>query len=140
VRWWCSGSGAPPAHILGERGSALCGRTVAALVATAGRPTSDSVSDRLQVEVVLVDGQVAEGVQTLIVTAGLAPVQVQGGAIQQISPGDVVRIPPDRRHWHGATATTAMTHIALQDAVNGKVVQWMEKVSDDQYRAQPAVK
>jgi quercetin dioxygenase-like cupin family protein len=78
--------------------------------------------------------------QTLIVTAGAGQVQEWGGAIQQIGPGDVVRIPPGRKHWHGATPTTAMTHIALQDAVEGKVVEWMEKVSDEQYRAKPGAR
>ena len=54
-----------------------------------------------------------------------------------MNPGDVVRIPPNQKHWHGATATTAITHIAIQDEVNGKVVDWMEKVSDEQYGAKP---
>jgi quercetin dioxygenase-like cupin family protein len=76
--------------------------------------------------------------QTLILTAGSGLVQVWGGTIQQIGPGDVVRIPPDEKHWHGATPTTAMTHIALQDEVDGKVVNWMEKVSDEQYQAKPS--
>jgi quercetin dioxygenase-like cupin family protein len=73
--------------------------------------------------------------QTLIVTAGSGLVQQWGGRIQGINPGDVVRIPPGQKHWHGATATTAMTHIAIQEQVNGKVVEWMEKVSDAQYQA-----
>jgi quercetin dioxygenase-like cupin family protein len=67
-------------------------------------------------------------------------VQAWGGPVEQIRPGDVVRIPPGRKHWHGATATTAMTHIALQDGVDGKVVDWMEKVSDEQYRAKPSAR
>jgi quercetin dioxygenase-like cupin family protein len=67
-------------------------------------------------------------------------VQAWGGPIEQIGPGDVVRIPPGRKHWHGATATTAMTHIALQDEVDGKVVDWLEKVSDEQYRAKPSAR
>jgi quercetin dioxygenase-like cupin family protein len=75
--------------------------------------------------------------QTLIVTAGSGLVQQWGGQIQGINPGDVVRIPPNQKHWHGATATTAMTHIAIQEQVNGKVVNWMEKVSDEQYAAKP---
>jgi quercetin dioxygenase-like cupin family protein len=69
------------------------------------------------------------------VTAGLGWVQQWGGRIQEINPGDVVWIPPGQKHWHGATATTAMTHIAIQEQVNGKVVDWMEKVSDEQYQA-----
>jgi quercetin dioxygenase-like cupin family protein len=73
--------------------------------------------------------------QTLIVTAGLGWVQEWDGRVQEIRPGDVVRIPPGRKHWHGATATTAMTHIAIQEQVNGKVVDWMEKVSDEQYQS-----
>jgi quercetin dioxygenase-like cupin family protein len=73
--------------------------------------------------------------QTLIVTAGSGLVQQWGGRIQGINPGDVVRIPPGQKHWHGATATTAMTHIAIQEQLNGKVVEWMEKVSDEQYQA-----
>jgi quercetin dioxygenase-like cupin family protein len=72
--------------------------------------------------------------QTLIVTAGSGLVQQWGGQIQGINPGDVVRIPPGQKHWHGATATTAMSHIAIQEQVNGKVVDWMEKVSDEQYQ------
>lgn len=72
--------------------------------------------------------------QTLIVTAGTGWVQQQGSPVEEIREGDVVRIPPDVKHWHGATATTRMTHIALQEQLNGKVVDWMEKVSDDQYQ------
>jgi quercetin dioxygenase-like cupin family protein len=71
--------------------------------------------------------------QRLVVTAGLGRVQEWGGRIQEIRPGDVVWIPPGRKHWHGATPTTAMTHIAVQEEANGKVVQWMEKVSEEQY-------
>jgi quercetin dioxygenase-like cupin family protein len=73
--------------------------------------------------------------QTLIVTAGLGWVQHDGGPIEEIRPGDVVWFPPGEKHWHGATSTTAMTHIAIQESLNGKVVDWMEKVSDAQYRA-----
>ena len=73
--------------------------------------------------------------QMLIVTAGSGLVQQWGGQIQRMNPGDVVRIPPNQKHWHGATATTAMTHIAIQEQVNGQVVDWMEKVSDEQYSA-----
>jgi quercetin dioxygenase-like cupin family protein len=72
--------------------------------------------------------------QTLIVTAGCGWIQREGGPVEEIRPGDVVWFSPGEKHWHGATATTGMTHIALQEALNGKVVDWMEKVSDDQYR------
>ena len=72
--------------------------------------------------------------QTLIVTAGLGWVQREGGPIEEIRPGDVVWFPPGLRHWHGASPTNAMTHIAIQEAVDGKAVDWMEKVSDEQYR------
>ena len=72
--------------------------------------------------------------QTLIVTAGVGWVQREGGPIEEVRPGDVVWFPPGLKHWHGATATTAMTHIAIQEALNGKVVDWMEKVTDEQYR------
>ena len=71
--------------------------------------------------------------QTLIVTAGCGRAQREGGSIEEIHPGDVVWFPPGVKHWHGATPTTAMTHIAIQEALNGKVVDWMEKVSDEQY-------
>ena len=72
--------------------------------------------------------------QTLIVTAGCGWVQQEGGPIEEIHPGDVISIPPGEKHWHGATQTTAMTHIAIQEALDGKVVDWLEKVSDEQYR------
>jgi quercetin dioxygenase-like cupin family protein len=72
--------------------------------------------------------------QTLIVTAGVGWVQQWGGQIQEIRPSDVVRIPPELKHWHRATATTAMTHIAIQEALDGKTVDWMEQVSDEQYQ------
>ncbi len=71
--------------------------------------------------------------QTLIVTAGCGLVQRWGGPIEEIRPGEVVWIAPGVKHWHGATATTAMTHIAIQEQLDGKVVDWMEKVSDEQY-------
>ena len=71
--------------------------------------------------------------QILIVTAGCGLVQRWGGAIEQIRPGDVIWFAPGEKHWHGATPTTAMTHIAIQEALNGKPVDWMEQVSDDQY-------
>ena len=72
--------------------------------------------------------------QTLIVTAGFGWVQREGGPVEEIRPGDVVWFSPGEKHWHGATATTGMTHTALQEALDGKVVDWMEKVSDEQYR------
>jgi quercetin dioxygenase-like cupin family protein len=72
--------------------------------------------------------------QTLIVSEGTGWVQHWDGAVQEMRQGDVVRIPPGVKHWHGATATTRMTHIALQEHLNGKVVDWMEKVSDAQYK------
>jgi quercetin dioxygenase-like cupin family protein len=72
--------------------------------------------------------------QTLIVTSGYGWVQREGGPIEEIRPGDVVSFPPGEKHWHGATPTTAMTHIAIQERLNGKAVDWMEKVSDEQYR------
>lgn len=72
--------------------------------------------------------------QTLIVTAGCGLAQREGGPIEEIRPGDVVWFPPGEKHWHGATATTAMAHIALQEALDGNTVEWLEKVSDEQYR------
>ena len=71
--------------------------------------------------------------QILIVTDGTGWVQQWGGPIQEIRKGDVVRIPAGVKHWHGATPSTAMTHIAIQEQLNGKAVEWMEKVSDEQY-------
>jgi quercetin dioxygenase-like cupin family protein len=73
--------------------------------------------------------------QTLIVTAGTGWVQQWGGKVATIREGDVVWIPPGQKHWHGATATTRMTHIAIQEQLDGKVVEWVEKVSDEQYQA-----
>jgi quercetin dioxygenase-like cupin family protein len=72
--------------------------------------------------------------QTLIVTAGLGWAQREGGAVEEIRPGDVVWFAPGERHWHGASATTGMTHIAIQERVDGRAVDWLEHVSDDQYR------
>ena len=72
--------------------------------------------------------------QVLIVTDGTGWVQQWGGPIQEIRKGDVVRIQAGVKHWHGATPSTAMTHIAIQEQLNGKGVEWMEKVSDEQYR------
>ena len=71
--------------------------------------------------------------QTLVVTAGSGWVQAWGGPVQEIGPGDVIWTPPGKKHWHGAKAATSLTHIAIQEALNGKVVEWMEKVGDDQY-------
>src|ERR1700722_17516311 len=73
--------------------------------------------------------------QTLIVTSGSGWAQREGGPIEDIRPGDVVWFRPGEKHWHGATPTTAMTHIAIAEKLDGKVVEWMEKVSDEQYRA-----
>ena len=72
--------------------------------------------------------------QTLIVTTGCGLVQRSDGPIEKIHPGDVVWIRPGEKHWHGATSTTAMTHIAIQEQLDGKTVDWMEKVSDEQYQ------
>jgi quercetin dioxygenase-like cupin family protein len=72
--------------------------------------------------------------QALIVTAGLGWAQTEGGPVEEIRPGDVIWFAPGEKHWHGATATTGMTHIAIQEALNGKAVDWLEQVSDQQYR------
>lgn len=72
--------------------------------------------------------------QTLIITAGCGWVQREGGPIEEVRPGDVVWFPPGEKHWHGATPATAMTHIAIQELLNGKNVDWLEKVNDEQYR------
>jgi quercetin dioxygenase-like cupin family protein len=71
--------------------------------------------------------------QTLIVTAGSGWVQRKGGKIEQVYPGDVVYFEPNEKHWHGATATTAMSHIAVQEKLNGSPVEWMEHVTDEEY-------
>jgi len=71
--------------------------------------------------------------QTLIVMAGKGLAQRWGGPIEEIRPGDVIWFAPGEKHWHGATATTAMTHLAIQERLEGKTVDWMEKVSDEQY-------
>ena len=73
--------------------------------------------------------------QTLIVTTGSGRVQRWGGPIEEIRPGDVIWFEPAEKHWHGATPTTAMTHIAIQEQLDGKTADWMEKVSDEQYQA-----
>ncbi len=72
--------------------------------------------------------------QTLIVTAGCGLAQCEGGPVEEIRPGDVIQFAPGEKHWHGATATTAITHIAIQEQLDGKAVAWMEKVSDEQYQ------
>jgi len=71
---------------------------------------------------------------TLIVTAGCGLVQSWGGPVEEIRPGDVISCPPREKHWHGATPTTAMTHVAIQEKLDGKAVEWMEKVTDEQYQ------
>lgn len=71
--------------------------------------------------------------QTLIVTAGCGRAQRWGGPVEEIRPGDVIWFAPGEKHWHGAAATTAMTHLAIQERLEGKVVEWMEPVSDAQY-------
>jgi quercetin dioxygenase-like cupin family protein len=77
--------------------------------------------------------------QTLVVTAGVGRVQRWDGPIEEIRPGDVVWFPPGEKHWHGASPTTALTHIAVQEQLDGKAVEWLEQVSDEQYDAdQPA--
>ncbi len=73
--------------------------------------------------------------QTLIVTAGRGWAQREGGSIEEIQPGDVIWFSPGEKHWHGATPTTAMTHIAIAEKLDGKAVEWLDHVSDDQYRA-----
>lgn len=72
--------------------------------------------------------------QTLIVTRGRGWVQREGGPVEEVGPGDVVWFEPGEKHWHGAMPTTAMTHIAIQERLDGKAVTWMEKVTDEQYR------
>ncbi|HEV7307407.1 (R)-mandelonitrile lyase [Ensifer sp.] len=74
--------------------------------------------------------------QVLIVLSGCGRVQRQGGPVEDIHPGDVVRFEPGEKHWHGAAPTTAMTHIAIQEALDGKVVDWMERVTDAEYGAE----
>jgi quercetin dioxygenase-like cupin family protein len=71
--------------------------------------------------------------QTLIITAGCGWVQREGEPIEEVHPGDVVSFEAEEKHWHGATATTAMTHIAIQENLNGKMVEWLEHVTDEQY-------
>jgi len=71
--------------------------------------------------------------QTLIVTSGLGLAQCESGPVEEIRPGDVIWFPPGEKHWHGAAPTTAMTHIAIHEQLGGKTVDWMEKVSDEEY-------
>ncbi len=73
--------------------------------------------------------------QTLIVTAGLGWAQREGSPVEEIRPGDIVWFPPNEKHWHGAAPSTAMTHIAIQERLNGEVVTWLEHVTDQQYLA-----
>jgi len=72
--------------------------------------------------------------QTLIVTNGCGWAQREGGSIEEIHPGDVISFAPGEKHWHGATSTTSLTHIAIQEQLDGKAVDWLEKVSDEQYK------
>ena len=72
--------------------------------------------------------------QTILILSGLGWVQRDGGAVEEVRPGDSVWFAPNEKHWHGASAETAMAHIALQESLDGKVVDWLEKVSDEQYR------
>jgi len=72
--------------------------------------------------------------QTLIITSGCGWVQREGGPVEEVRPGDIVWFPPGEKHWHGSTPTTGMTHTAIQESLNGKNVDWLEKVSDGQYR------
>jgi quercetin dioxygenase-like cupin family protein len=69
-----------------------------------------------------------------VVTAGSGRAQREGGPVEAIHPGDVVWFPPGEKHWHGASSTTAMTHLAIQEQLDGKMVEWLEKVSDEQYQ------
>ena len=71
--------------------------------------------------------------QTLLITSGLGRVRREGGPIEEVRPGDVVWFSPHEKHWHGASPTTAMTHIAIHESLDGKAVEWLEQVSDEQY-------
>ncbi|MEX2215194.1 MAG: cupin domain-containing protein [Phycisphaeraceae bacterium] len=73
--------------------------------------------------------------QTLIITAGRGRAQREAGPIEELHPGDVIWFPPGEKHWHGASPTEAMTHIAIQEKLEGKAVEWLEQVSEEQYRA-----
>lgn len=76
--------------------------------------------------------------QTLLVISGLGHAQRDGGPIETLRPGDIVWFPPGEKHWHGATPTTAMSHVAIAETLDGKAVDWLEKVTDDQYRGDNA--
>jgi quercetin dioxygenase-like cupin family protein len=78
--------------------------------------------------------------QAVIVTAGLGWAQREGGAVEEIRPGDVVWFPPGEKHWHGASATVGMTHIAIQEKLDGKAVEWLEPVAEADYAAGPAAR
>ncbi|MCJ2131000.1 cupin domain-containing protein [Methylobacterium sp. E-045] len=73
--------------------------------------------------------------QTLLVVSGLGWTQREGGPVEEIRPGDIVWFPPGEKHWHGATATTGMSHVAIAEKLDGKAVDWLEQVTDAQYRA-----
>ncbi len=73
--------------------------------------------------------------QTLVVTTGCGRAQLWGGPVEEIRPGDVIWFAPGEKHWHGASATTAITHLAIQEALDGKTAEWMEHVSDEQYKS-----
>ena len=75
----------------------------------------------------------------MLFRSGRGLAQREGGPVEEIRPGDVVWFPPNEKHWHGASPTTAMTHIAIHEALDGKTVEWLEKVSDEQYQATPRV-
>lgn len=75
--------------------------------------------------------------QTLIVTSGCGQAQREGGPVEQIRPGDVIWFAPGEKHWHGATATTSVTHIAIQERKDGRVVEWLEHVTDEQFSGKP---
>lgn len=77
--------------------------------------------------------------QTLVVTAGCGWAQRQGGSVEEIGPGDVIWFAPGEKHWHGATSVSAVTHIAIQERLNGKVVEWMEQVSESEYKGPHSV-
>lgn len=72
--------------------------------------------------------------QTILIISGLGWVQRDGSPVEEVHPGDIVWFPPKEKHWHGASAEAAMSHVAVQESLDGKVVEWLEKVSDDQYR------
>jgi quercetin dioxygenase-like cupin family protein len=78
--------------------------------------------------------------QTLLIISGVGWVQREGGPVEEVRPGDVVWFPPGLKHWHGATATVAMTHIAVQESLHGKNVEWLDHVTDEQYRSGASVR